>query len=163
CGKRVPTANLGRVSAQDACEVCGRTFLVGEKVHSYVSVEGRHEVCELCVGRVAAVGWLPADQEGAEERLRAKAERKPGFLGRFFSRPEAGQERFIGDDGWVEEKDEHEAPAPRRREVHELETARYDVEAEWREENGEDLEEDGSPSPVRRRLGGLFGPRRREV
>jgi hypothetical protein len=143
----VPAANLGRVSPQDACEVCGRTFLVGEKVHSYVSVEGRHEVCDLCVDRVAAAGWLPADEDGAEERMRAGAERKPGLLGRLFSR---------SDD----DEPEEDAPAPRALEIHELETERYDVEAEWREEEGE---EDAAPSPVRRRLGGLFAPRRREV
>jgi hypothetical protein len=140
----MPAANLTRVSPQDACEVCGRTFLVGEKVHSYVSVEGRHEVCELCVDRVAAVGWLPAEQEGAEETLRAGAERKPGLLGRLFSRPE--------DD----EGEEMPATAAPRREIHELETERYDVEAEWRPE-----EEDAKPAPARRRLNGLFGPRSR--
>ena len=154
----MPAANLGRVSPQDACEVCGRTFLVGEKVHSYVSVEGRHEVCELCVDRVAAAGWLPADQEGAEERLRAEAGRKPGLLGRMFSRSEEDEEHFARDEELL---DEDEAPAPRRREVHELETERYDVEADWRGEADED--EDASPSPVRRRLSGLFGPRHREV
>jgi hypothetical protein len=151
---------LGRVSPQDACEVCGRTFLVGEKVHSYVSVEGRHEVCELCVDRVAAAGWLPADQEGAEERLRAEAERKPGFLGRLFSRPQEDEERFVGDEGVAYE--DEEPPAPRRREIHELETERYDVEADWRGEADEERDEDAGPSPVRRRLSGLFGPRRRE-
>jgi hypothetical protein len=140
---------LGRVSPQDACEVCGRTFLVGEKVHSYVSVEGRHEVCELCVHRVAAVGWLPADQEGAEERLRAEAGRRPGLLGRLFSRPE-------GD-----EPGEEPAPAPRRREIHELETERYDVEAEWREKD--EPEEEATPSSARRTLSGLFAPRHREA
>jgi hypothetical protein len=141
----MPAANLIRVSTQDACEVCGRTFLVGEKVHSYVSAEGRHEVCELCVDRVAAVGWLPADQEGAEERLRAGAERKPGLLGRLFSRPEGG-----------EDEEETAAPAAPRRGIHELETERYDVEAEWRA--GED--DDAERAPARRRLGSLFAPRR---
>jgi hypothetical protein len=176
---------LGRVSPQDACEVCGRTFLVGEKVHSYVSVEGRHEVCELCVDRVAAAGWLPAEQDGAEERLRAETERKPGFLGRLFSRSEEDaepEEDVIRDEGVT---DEDERPrAPRRREIHELETERYDVEAEWRGDEIEELaeEEDASPlprlrrrerldeeesadavAPVRRRLSSLFGPRRREA
>jgi hypothetical protein len=135
------------VSPQDACEVCGRTFLVGEKVHSYVSVEGRHEVCELCVDRVAAVGWLPADQEGAAETLRAGSERKPGLLGRLFSRPEEG------------EAEEMPAPAARRRGIHELETERYDVEAEWRPEE----EDDVKPAAARRRLSGLLGPRSREA
>jgi hypothetical protein len=140
---------LGQVSPQDACEVCGRTFLVGEKVHSYVSAEGRHEVCELCVERVAAVGWLPADQEGAEETLRAEAERKPGFLGRFFSRS--------GED---EADEAPPAPAPRRREIHELETERYDVEAEWRDEES-DQEDEARTTRKRRRLSGLLGPTRR--
>jgi hypothetical protein len=198
---------LGRVSPQEACEVCGRTFLVGEKVHSYVSVEGRHEVCELCVDRVAAAGWLPADQEGAEERLRAEAERKPGFLGRLFSRAESDGEDLVGDeadhgrdeadhgrdeaefvrgeaDFVGDEADTEEPPAqpraPRRRAIHELETERYDVEAEWREEEGEgapsprrgrsewpaaeDADRDaGGPSPVRRRLSRLFAPRRQDA
>jgi hypothetical protein len=137
------------VSPQDACEVCGRTFLVGEKVHAYVSVEGRHEVCDLCVERVAAVGWLPADEDGAEERMRAEAERKPGFLGRLFSRSE-------------DEEPGEDAAAPRALEIHELETERYDVEAEWREEES-DEGPPPAPSPARRRLGGLFAPRRREA
>jgi hypothetical protein len=145
----VPAANLGRVSPQDACEVCGRTFLVGEKVHPYVSVEGRHEVCDLCVDRVAAVGWLPADEDGAEERMRAEAERKPGFLGKLFARPEREEE--VDEEPMLAP----EAPAPRRPEIHELETERYDVEDEWRE--------DAEPSPARRRLGGLLGARRREA
>jgi hypothetical protein len=175
---------LGRVSPQEACAVCGRTFLVGEKVHSYVSVEGRHEVCQLCADRTAELGWLPADQDGAEERLRAEAERRPGLLSRMFTRPERDE------DGWGDdEPDEHfhgkegvtspDAADSRPRQIHELETERYDVEAEWREEAGDadDAEptpargrlarrgaensDDAAPSPVRRRLSGLFGPSRR--
>jgi hypothetical protein len=166
---------LGRVSPQDACEVCGRTFLVGEKVHSFVSVEGRHEVCELCVERVAAVGWLPADEDGVEERLRRESERKPGILGRLFSRADEDEEpeveHFIRNEGVIE------PPAPRRREIHELETERYDVEAEWREDakpaprrrlappaEAEPADEEAALEPsARRRLGGLFAPRRREA
>jgi hypothetical protein len=148
------------VSPQDACEVCGRTFLVGEKVHSYVSVEGRHEVCELCVDRVAAVGWLPADQDGAEEMLRAESERKPGFFSKLFTRPEREKDDERGDWDVPDERASREpaAEAPRRPEIHELETERYDVEAEWREEDRE-----AKPSPARRRLSGLFGPSRRRV
>jgi hypothetical protein len=128
---------LGRVSPQDACEVCGRTFLVGEKVHPYVSVEGRHEVCDLCVDRVAAAGWLPADEDGAEERMRADAERKPGFLTKLFARPVRDQvddeiEAEIEDE--VDEEPPGPAPAPPRPPaIHELKTERYDVEAQWRE------------------------------
>jgi hypothetical protein len=145
----VPAANLSQVSPQDACEVCGRTFLVGEKVHSYVSADGRHEVCELCVDRVAALGWLPADQEGAEEALRTETERRPGFFGRMFSRPEEVEEEAVGD-----------APT---RQIHELETERYDVEAEWRGEVADANAEEAGPSPVRRRLSDFFGPSRRRA
>jgi hypothetical protein len=101
--------------------VCGRTFLVGEQVHSFVSIEGRHEVCELCAGTTAELGWLPADQEGAEETLRAENERKPGFFARMFSRPAP---------------EEMPPPAPEARPIanHELDTERYDVEAEWADE-----------------------------
>jgi hypothetical protein len=99
-------------------------------VHSFVSAEGRHRVCPLCAGRTAELGWLPADQEGAEEQLRAANERKPSFLTRLFARPER-EEPVARDDYFEDEL----APAPdpsTRRESHELETERYDVEAEWR-------------------------------
>jgi hypothetical protein len=80
--------------------------LVGEKVRSFVSVEGRQAVCELCAGRTAELGWLPADEAGAEEKLRASSKRKPGFLAKLFARGEG--------------------PAS-----HDLDTESYDVEAEW--------------------------------
>jgi hypothetical protein len=100
--------------------VCGRTFLVGEQVRSFVSVEGRHEVCELCAGTTAELGWLPADQEGAEEKLRTGTERKSGFFARIFARPK-------------DEAAEMAPPAPDATPVadHELDTERYEVEAEW--------------------------------
>jgi hypothetical protein len=114
------------VSSQDACSVCGRTFLVGEQVHSYVSVEGRHEVCELCAGAAPGLGWLPADQDGAEEKLRAEHARKPGLFARMFSRSKADREVA----------EEMPPPAPDATPVanHELETERYDVESEWEDE-----------------------------
>ncbi len=110
-------------------------------MRSYVSAEGRHEVCELCAGRTVELGWLPADQDGAEERLRADSEPKPGFLAKLFTRPEQPDA----------ERSEVPAdlPAPEPRAVHELDTERYDVEAEWAEPK---------PSLARRRLGELFSP-----
>jgi hypothetical protein len=96
--------------------VCGRTFLVGEQVHPFVSIEGRHEVCELCAGMTAELGWLPADQDGAEEKLRAEHERKPGLFARMFARSP---------------REEKEESAPEPAANHELDTERYDVEAEW--------------------------------
>jgi hypothetical protein len=119
---RLPAANLTTVSPQGACAVCGRTFLVGEQVRSFVSTEGRHEVCELCAGTTAELGWLPAEQEGAEEKLRAGRERRPGFFARMFARPPR-----------VEDEEPEERPAPRPPANHELDTERYEVEAEWAE------------------------------
>jgi hypothetical protein len=146
---------LDRVSQQGTCAVCGRTILDGEQVHSFVSAEGRHTVCTLCSGRTAELGWLPADQEGAEERLRAGTGRKPGFLSRLFVRPEPDTD---ADEG---EGDARELPPPApdapRRATHELETERYDVEAEWRDES-EDKGKDAKRPSRRRRLTGRFAP-----
>jgi len=111
--------------------VCGRTILDGEKVHHFVSAEGHHRVCTLCSGRTAELGWLPADQEGAEEKLRAGTERKPGIFARFFARPEGEkEEHFVTNEG-VAADDADDAHGLVN---HELETERYDVEAEWRAE-----------------------------
>jgi hypothetical protein len=118
------------VSDPGACAVCGRTFLVGEQARSFVSAEGRHEVCELCAGRTAELGWLPAGEDGAEERLRADAERKPGFLAKLFARPE--REDAPAPSGRVGDELFDDAPAPAA--SHDLDTERYDVEAEWAEE-----------------------------
>jgi hypothetical protein len=127
--------------------VCGRTILDGEQVHSFVSAAGRHEVCTLCSDRTAELGWLPADQEGAEERLRAGTERKPGFLARLFVRPEPADDDPRGMTP--------PPPSGPRRATHELETERYDVEAEWRG----DAEDEGAQRPSRRRrLTGRFAP-----
>jgi len=133
-------ANLGAVSSQGACAVCGRTFLVGEQVHSFVSVEGRHEVCELCAGSTAELGWLPAEQEGAEETLRADRERKPGLFARIFARPR----RVEGEEGDAEEMP---PPAPDATPIanHELDTERYDVEAEWEET---EVAPESAPAPA---------------
>jgi hypothetical protein len=127
----VPAANLTRVSSQGICAICGRTLLVGEQVHSYVSVEGRHEVCSLCAPGAVELGWLPAEQEGAEERLRAGTERKPGFFAKLFARPE----REEHEEGGEIEKLPPPAPDAFPRATHELDTERHDIEAAWAAED----------------------------
>jgi hypothetical protein len=123
--------------------VCGRTFLVGEQVHSFVSIEGRHEVCELCARTTAELGWLPADQDGAEEKLRAEHERKPGFFKRMFGgRPKGGpEEDYFAEAGFGEEvgpREHQEMPPPPADATplatHELDTERYEVESEWEDD-----------------------------
>lgn len=130
------------MSPRDACAVCGRTFLVGEQVHSFVSIEGRHEVCELCAAATAELGWLPADEDGAEERLRAEHARKPGFFARIFSRPARADDPARTED---EEGEEMPPPPPDATPIanHELDTEPYDVEAEWEEAP----EPEESPAP----------------
>lgn len=135
----MPAANLTRVSSQGTCAICGRTLLVGEQVLSYVSVEGRHEVCSLCAPGAVELGWLPAEEEGAEERLRAEKERKPGFLAKLFARPE--REESAGSEGI--EKLPPPAPDASPRATHELDTERHDIEAQW-------AAEDPAPVPAPR-------------
>ena len=43
----------------DSCEVCARTILKGERAEPYLAPGGqRHLVCELCVARAEASGWI---------------------------------------------------------------------------------------------------------
>jgi hypothetical protein len=44
----------------NACAICGRTILAGERVHGYVDGEEERGVCELCVARADRLGWQPA-------------------------------------------------------------------------------------------------------
>ncbi|MBS1889069.1 MAG: hypothetical protein JSU06_17970 [Actinobacteria bacterium] len=156
------------MSGEDACAVCGRTFLVGEQVHSYVSREGRHDVCTLCAGRAEELGWLPGDQEGAEETVRAESERKPGIFSRLFVRSRQGADearaeddegRFFPDESVTGEGEVPRAevpaepprtPAAPRGAIHEMATERYDVEAEWRVGDAEpERQEADDPEPDR--------------
>ncbi len=129
------------MSLRDSCAICGRTFLVGERVDAYVSGEGRHDVCPLCADRAVGLGWLPADQEGAEEATRSESEHRPGFFARLFARPQPGDQEEAGDEDErrPELVDDAAPPAEAQAEaaptaLHELETEAYDVEAEWRVE-----------------------------
>jgi hypothetical protein len=44
----------------NACAICGRTILAGERVHAYVDGDEERGVCELCVARADRLGWRPA-------------------------------------------------------------------------------------------------------
>jgi hypothetical protein len=47
----------------EACEVCGRTILKGERTRRYVSPQGdQRAACDLCRPRVEAAGWIRADR-----------------------------------------------------------------------------------------------------
>jgi hypothetical protein len=50
----------------DACDVCGRTILRGERTTAYLTPDGeRQGVCSLCRERAEEAGWVPADSEAA--------------------------------------------------------------------------------------------------
>jgi hypothetical protein len=114
-------------------------------VRSYLSVEGRREVCELCAGRTAELGWLPADEDGAEEKLRAESARKRGLFARLFTRPAQTE----GPD-----------PAAARLPTHELDTERHDVEAEWAEPALPPPPADAAPASLPDPAGRGMRPRR---
>lgn len=90
------------------CDVCGRSFLPGERVHDFASPEGRHAVCELCVGRAERLGWVPWDEVG-EEGLPARRPRRRLSLGGLFRRRRAARaERARGvAEGFEGEEHDH--------------------------------------------------------
>ncbi len=77
------------MSATATCAVCGRTILDGERIHTYVSVAGSHDVCPLCAPRAVAAGWLPADQVEAEA---LPLPPKRGLLDRILGRGERDED-----------------------------------------------------------------------
>jgi hypothetical protein len=140
------------MSATATCAVCGRTILDGERIHTYVSVTGSHDVCPLCAPRAAAAGWQPADQAEAQA---LPLPPKRSLLDRFLGRGER-------DEGGVEESAEPmKEPAPLAEselaEEPEVAAAR-DEElggVELRDEQPEGIEARGEGQPRRR-----FGRRR---
>jgi hypothetical protein len=66
------------MSADAPCAVCGRTILVGERVHGFVEKGEERVVCELCIGRAERLGWRSAGDPGPERPL----EKRHGGRGR---------------------------------------------------------------------------------
>ncbi|HEX4837060.1 MAG TPA: hypothetical protein VFV03_00840 [Solirubrobacteraceae bacterium] len=99
-----------------ACDVCGRRLLRGENPDVFLASGQRRTVCELCVPRASAEGWLrEADNHassvppnrsrragsllGRLRRLSEPAERPP----RRESRPATGFVAGVGDSGLPED------------------------------------------------------------
>jgi hypothetical protein len=91
----------------EACAVCGRTILRGERIAEYVAPEGaRAGVCALCKQAAEAAGWVPAELAGTLERdtgtrrrglgLRERLSRATAAARELAARPRQGAEEAAG-------------------------------------------------------------------
>jgi len=90
----------------DACEVCGRTLLRGERAHPYLDGGEHRTVCELCTARAVQEGWIregtmPSFAEGG-----SRGDRRRSLLGRLRPRREAAAS--------VAEEHVEDSPPPQR-------------------------------------------------
>ncbi len=65
-----------------ACDVCGRRLLRGENPDVFLAGGQRRTVCELCVPRAAAEGWLREADDHAASVRPTRARRAGSLLGR---------------------------------------------------------------------------------
>jgi hypothetical protein len=74
-----------------ACDVCGRSLLRGENPDVFLAGGQRRTVCELCVPRAAAEGWLREADNHALSVRPTRARRAGSLLGRLRQLREPGQ------------------------------------------------------------------------
>ncbi|MFZ2114385.1 MAG: hypothetical protein WAU77_11745 [Solirubrobacteraceae bacterium] len=74
-----------------ACDVCGRSLLRGETPDVFLAGGQRRTVCELCVPRAAAEGWLREADNHASSVRPTRARRAGSLLGRLRQLREPGQ------------------------------------------------------------------------
>jgi hypothetical protein len=97
----------------EACAICGRTILRGERVSEYVDGDGETVgVCQLCKPRAETSGWIPAAY--AATASRSAPERRRAWVGsalreRFVRRLEGEREASM-----AEEEPEEPEPEPVR-------------------------------------------------
>jgi hypothetical protein len=78
-----------------ACDVCGRRLLRGENPDVFLAGGQRRTVCELCVPRASAEGWLrEADNHAASVRP-SRSRRTGSLLGRLRQLREPGQRPLL--------------------------------------------------------------------
>jgi hypothetical protein len=65
-----------------ACDVCGRRLLRGENPDVFLSGGQRRTVCELCIPRAAAEGWLREADNHASSVRPGRSRRTGSLLGR---------------------------------------------------------------------------------
>ena len=66
-----------------ACDVCERTILKGERTEAFLAPGGhRHTVCELCIDRAHAAGWIRESAHADSPASLRRPEPRPGLFGR---------------------------------------------------------------------------------
>lgn len=85
-----------------ACDVCGRSLLRGESPDVFLAGGQRRTVCELCIPRAAAEGWLrEADNHGASVSP-TRSRRAGSLLGRLRQLREPAQRPLRREGGPVD-------------------------------------------------------------
>jgi hypothetical protein len=74
-----------------ACDVCGRSLLRGESPDVFLAGGQRRTVCELCVPRASAGGWLREADNHALSVRPTRARRAGSLLGRLRQLRESGE------------------------------------------------------------------------
>lgn len=74
------------MSADATCAVCGRTILLGERVHGFVGGDEERAVCELCIPRAEQLGWRPAGEPEPEREQGRDHEGRGRLRGLFHRR-----------------------------------------------------------------------------
>lgn len=74
-----------------ACDVCGRSLLRGESPDVFLAGGQRRTVCELCVPRASAEGWLREADNHALSVRPTRARRAGSLLGRLRQLREPGE------------------------------------------------------------------------
>ncbi len=67
---------------QEACDVCGRTLLRGERAEIYLSGGARHSVCALCTARALHGGWVREGELPEHDDASARIDRRRSLFGR---------------------------------------------------------------------------------
>jgi|HubBroStandDraft_3_1064219.scaffolds.fasta_scaffold39211_2 hypothetical protein len=98
-----------------ACDVCGRSLLRGESPDVFLAGGQRRTVCELCVPRASAEGWLREADDHAASAREPRGRRSGSLLGRLrqlrepSERSPREERQPVGREAAAEDDDRSEA------------------------------------------------------
>lgn len=97
----------------EACDVCGRTILKGERTEVYLAPGGeRLRVCDLCFARAEQSGWLRESAHGDTPARIPRAEPRRPLLGRLRRRGGRAEPEPPPESAPAPEADRWEDAAP---------------------------------------------------